>query len=119
MPVHGPACCCVLSEASSSSLSGILVFPGTLSPPFENNNRNAFFSASFPPLPAEDYTAVSTSDHALIQRIELFDIHGKLVRKWENVHSNEVIIGTSDFHSGIYFIRINAGNDYIGKMIIK
>jgi len=71
------------------------------------------------PNPFTDYTTILLSDDVQTQRIELIDIHGRLVRTIDNVNSNSITIHRKDLPSGIYFFRIHSDDAYIKKVIIR
>ena len=71
------------------------------------------------PNPFTDYTTIELSDAVQTQKIELIDIHGRIVRTIDNVNSNSVNIHRDNLPSGIYFIRIHSDDTYVKKVIIK
>ena len=71
------------------------------------------------PNPFTDYTTIKLTDTFQIQKIELIDIHGRIVRTVDNVNSNTVTIYTDNLQSGIYFIRIHSDDTYVKKVIIR
>ena len=71
------------------------------------------------PDPFTDYTTIILSDAVQIQKIELIDIHGRIVRSIENVNNNSVTIHRENLPSGIYFIRIHSDDTYVKKVIIR
>jgi hypothetical protein len=71
------------------------------------------------PNPFTDYTTIKLSDAVQTQKIELIDIHGRIVRTIENVNSNSVTIHRGNLPSGIYFITIQAKDTYVRKVIIR
>ena len=71
------------------------------------------------PNPFTDYTTIKLSDAVQTQKIELIDIHGRIVRTIDNINSNSVTIHREKLPSGIYFIRIHADDTYVKKVIIR
>jgi len=71
------------------------------------------------PIPFSDYTTLKLSDANQVQRIDLIDIYGRIVRTIDNVNSNSVTIHRENLPSGIYFIRIHADEPYVKKVIIR
>ena len=71
------------------------------------------------PNPFTDYTTIKLSDDLQTERIELIDIHGRIVRTIDNVNSNSVMIHRDNLSSGIYFIRILSDDTYVKKVIIR
>jgi PKD repeat protein len=71
------------------------------------------------PNPFTDYTTIKLSDAVQTQKIELIDIHGRIVRTIDNVNSNSVTIHRDNLPSGIYFIRIHSDDTYVKKVIIR
>ena len=70
------------------------------------------------PNPFTDYTTIKLSDAIQTQKIELIDIHGRIVRSIDNVNSNSVTIQRENLSSGNYFIRIQSDDTYVKKVII-
>ena len=71
------------------------------------------------PNPFTDYTTVKLSDVVKTKKIELIDIHGRILRTIDNVNSNSVTIHRENLPSGIYFIRIHSDDTYVKKVIIR
>ena len=71
------------------------------------------------PNPFTYYTTIRLSDAVQTQKIELIDIHGRIVRSIDNVNSNTVTIHRDNLPSGIYFIRIHSDDTYVKKVIIR
>ena len=71
------------------------------------------------PNPFTDYTTIKLSDAVHTQKIELIDIHGRILRTIDNVISNSVTIHRENLPSGIYFIRIHSDKTYVKKVIIR
>ncbi len=71
------------------------------------------------PNPFTDYTTIELSDAVQTKKIELIDIHGRIVRIIDNVNSNSVTIHRENLPSGIYFIRIHSDDAYVEKVIIR
>ena len=71
------------------------------------------------PNPFTDYTTIKLSDAVETQKIELIDIHGRIVRTIDNVNSNSVTIHRENLSSGIYIIRIHADVTYVKKVLIR
>ena len=62
------------------------------------------------PNPFKDYTTIKLSNDVQTQKIELIDIHGRIVRTIDNVNSNSVSIHRENLPSGIYFVRIHSAD---------
>jgi len=71
------------------------------------------------PNPFTDYTTIKLSDTVQTGKIELIDIHGRIVRTIDNVNSNSVTIHRENLPSGIYFIRVHSDKNYVKKVIIR
>jgi len=71
------------------------------------------------PNPFSDYTTIKLSDAVQTRKIDLIDIHGRIVRTIENVNSNSVRIQRENLPGGIYFIKIHSDNTYVKKVIIR
>ena len=71
------------------------------------------------PNPFTDYATIKLSDAIQVQKIDLIDMHGRLVRTIDNVNSNSVTIHRDNLPSGIYFIRIHSDDTYVKKVIIR
>jgi len=65
------------------------------------------------PNPTDDYITISSSEK--IDRIEIINLKGKLVRSEQNRN----IINIEDFPSGLYFLKAFIGNRFFSKKIIK
>lgn len=78
----------------------------------ENNLEANIF-----PNPATDVISIKGVQ---MQQIEIFDVSGKLMGKWEVAESNNLFeINLSNYPSGIYAIRITTGDGIIMKKIAK
>jgi len=87
--------------------------------PFEENkNQNSSFYQSYPN-PFTNYTTIKLSDFVHTQKIELIDIHGRIVRSIHNINTNSVTIQRENLPSGIYFIRIHSDDTSVKKVIIR
>ena len=71
------------------------------------------------PNPFTECTTVRLSDAVQVQKIELIDIHGRLVKTIDNVNSNSITIHRDNLPSGIYFIRIQSDDTYVKKVMIR
>jgi len=71
------------------------------------------------PNPFTDYATIELSDVVQTQRVELIDIHGRVVRSIDNVIGNTVTIHRESLPSGIYFIRVYTDDTYIRKVIVR
>jgi len=71
------------------------------------------------PNPFTDYTTIKLSDASQTQKIELIDMHGRIVKTIDHVNSNAVTIHRSNLPSGMYFIRVHPDDNYVTKVIIK
>lgn len=70
------------------------------------------------PNPAEDYLLIETGKEAIVDEICLFDLQGKLLKKW---HSNswfdesEIKLNINDFDRGMYLLKTKVN----GKMVLN
>jgi len=71
------------------------------------------------PNPFTDYTTIKLSVAVQTQKIELIDIHGRILKTIDNIHSNSVTIHRDNLPNGIYFIRIHSDDTYVKKVIIR
>ena len=71
------------------------------------------------PNPFTDYTTIQLSDANQVLRIDLIDIHGRIIRTISNVKNNSVTIHRENLPSGTYFIRIQSDNAQMIKVIIR
>jgi len=71
------------------------------------------------PNPFTDYTTLKLSDAVQTRKIDVIDIHGRIVRTIDNINNNSVTIHRENLTSGIYFIRIQSDDTYVKKVIIR
>ncbi len=66
------------------------------------------------PNPAKDMINVQLPGNAIAEKIEMFDVTGRLVLSSENVNS----LNTSSITKGIYLVKVKNGNSVTQKQII-
>ncbi|RLD29978.1 MAG: hypothetical protein DRI73_10685, partial [Bacteroidetes bacterium] len=71
------------------------------------------------PNPFTEYTTIRLTDVVQTQKIELIDIHGRIVRTMDKVNGTSVTIQRDNLTSGIYFIRIHSDDTYVKKVVIR
>ncbi|HTF04348.1 MAG TPA: PKD domain-containing protein [Bacteroidia bacterium] len=61
----------------------------------------------------------NTDNH--VARVELFDIQGRLVRTYENITGDRVIISGAGLYSGVYIwsLQLEGTEDRVGKIVLK
>lgn len=68
---------------------------------------------TFSPNPAHSKIVINSNDK--IESVEVYDISGKLI----STHSNTYEIDISELMQGMYFLRMNLGNEIVTKKFIK
>jgi len=68
------------------------------------------------PNPANDYIRIKSN--AVVEKLMIRDIAGRVVNQMNNVNSNERI-DISGFKSGIYVVTMQNGNSVISRKLIK
>jgi hypothetical protein len=72
------------------------------------------------PNPVQDDLIIKFSDARKLQtEIEITDILGKVVLKTESVGNDKLTLPLKNLNSGVYFVKINQGSQYLVKKIIK
>ena len=71
------------------------------------------------PNPAHDVIHVKLAGNVQIEKIELFDFTGKIIRTLDDIHTNVVSVDSRNLTPGIYFIRIQSAELYTKKVIIQ
>jgi len=71
------------------------------------------------PNPFSETLIIETSGQQILQSIELFDLTGKVLRMFDNVNSSRVEINRGGLSSGIYILKIEAGEILMRKVAIK
>lgn len=77
----------------------------------ENNELNSKLNLS--PNPAHSKIVINANEK--IDSLEVYDISGKLI----STHSNTNEIDVSELTQGMYFLRMNLGNEIVTKKFIK
>ena len=83
---------------------------------FINNNKDKIYAY---PNPASDWITIDLSQEKEAQKIQIFDISGKLV--WQEkklANKDKILITTSSFSRGLYFIKVKALNTTITSKIV-
>lgn len=84
------------------------IVPGNLSvDEFEHS------SIKMQPNPTSDIVNFSFENTATPSEIAIYDIHGKLIKSYQQFSNNSAQISTKSFAKGLYLVRINFGNDNI------
>ena len=71
------------------------------------------------PSPATDKVTLQCTPNKSIDKIELLDIQGKLIRVKSAGNTTEKQIDISMLNNGIYFIKITSGGDVVYKKMVK
>jgi len=70
------------------------------------------------PNPTTDNITVENT-LSLIKSVSIFDVSGKELKSFTNIHNNQAVLSLFDFETGIYFIEIFTEKGIINKKIIK
>lgn len=68
------------------------------------------------PNPTKDFIKINSENN--IQEVYIFDNQGRVLIYKNNLESNS-ILDLSSLNSGVYFIRIFDGNNFLNQKIIK
>jgi hypothetical protein len=71
------------------------------------------------PNPFTTQLTIEISESVQPSRIELIDIHGRILKSCNNMQGNSLTIGRDHLPNGIYVIRIHADEVYTKKVIIR
>ena len=71
------------------------------------------------PNPAQDFIKIESPDVNLIKNVEIFDMNGRLINFINKNSSQNLQIDVKYFDAGIYFIKLNLGNQSVVKRFIK
>jgi hypothetical protein len=71
------------------------------------------------PNPFTNSTTIKLSNNDKINRIEIYNLTGSVVKTINNVNSSECIIYRENLANGLYYIKVNASNSYVLKMVIQ
>jgi len=80
------------------------------------NNYNNDNQISIYPNPAKDFITIS-SKSIIINKVEINDISGKLIKQI-NVNNNKYVINSTYLKKGIYFVKIISKDSIISKKLI-
>lgn len=88
-----------------------VVWP-TMIPIQENKESVTVF-----PNPFSDFTTVLISNENINAEysVEIFDLPGKCVQSYKNIHSNSIIIPAKDLKNGIYLYKVSDAEKEIGR----
>lgn len=100
------------SVHGSASMDGNIIVSPLLS--VEETEQNSF---SIYPNPSKDVLNIKLALNNKSLKIEVFDILGKLV--YHTNSTNNKSINTSNWNSGLYFVKISSGNSEITKRFVK
>ena len=50
---------------------------------------------------------ITIESSAIINSIQLYDLNGRLMMRFDNINANEKTINVSEFPSGIYLLKVN------------
>ena len=72
------------------------------------------------PIPTTDQITIENRNNISLTNIEILDINGRhLGIKEINSEAKNISLSLSSYSSGVYFVKINAENDFLVKQIIK
>jgi len=71
------------------------------------------------PNPFTDQAIANLSGITNIKMIELIDINSRLIRKYTDINSTELIIERADLKPGIYFLKVYSDKIFTGRLIIR
>jgi hypothetical protein len=71
------------------------------------------------PNPAIDFIRVHNSNDVVINKIDIYDITGRIILSEQSLMQQQNIIRSDNFSSGIYFLRIFTDRGVVNKKIIK
>ncbi len=86
---------------------------------YNTDNLYASDEISLFPNPASDYITIRQNKNSEITDIEVFDLSGTTVLKYQAGISSEMIINISNLKAGIYVIRMNCKNDNVYTKFVK
>ncbi len=73
------------------------------------------------PNPAQDYLLIETSKEAKVDEICLFDLQGKLLKKWHSnswVDAGEIKLNMNDFEQGMYVLQSMVNGEMVLTKIV-
>ncbi|MBL7895432.1 MAG: T9SS type A sorting domain-containing protein [Bacteroidia bacterium] len=117
MPVATPTIQTIINYSLNSLLINVTPVTFSVNTNFctvlniENHELNGKLNLS--PNPAHSKIVINASDK--IESVEVYDISGKLI----STHSNTNEIDVSELTQGMYFLRMNFGNEIVTKKFIK
>ena len=71
------------------------------------------------PNPVSDYVTIEISDSLEISKIEIIDLYGRILRTTDNINSSSVTLQRGDLVTGIYILRIHAGEIYTKDIMVR
>jgi hypothetical protein len=72
-------------------------------------NETSILSVGLYPNPTTDGFNVRVAENASIDQIELIDLSGRVIRRYNQYNSNTAFISTNDINKGIYLVRVTSG----------
>ena len=73
------------------------------------------------PNPFSEFCEVKLNNenpHDIIEKIELYDISGNIIKLYEDINSKTFLLQKEDLTAGIYFVKIYTSEIYSGKVIV-
>ncbi|MCU4164311.1 BspA family leucine-rich repeat surface protein [Carboxylicivirga caseinilyticus] len=83
------------------------------------NNNETKDKIAVSPNPIKSTALIETVADKPIQRFELIDLTGKVVRNYSNINSHKTEINCSQLNSGLYLLKVYADKVYIRKVMIE
>ncbi|MGY3792053.1 HYR domain-containing protein [Aquimarina sp. 433] len=109
-----------LCAADESGTEICCSFELTVDPTLSTDEFELFAGVSVYPNPVIDILHITNSNKATLNKIEIYDINGRLVLTSSKSKSNDDIeINVSNFESGSYFVRIQGVEGSVIKQLIK
>jgi hypothetical protein len=82
------------------------------------NKKNFEEDITVFPNPARDFVRVHNYNNITIQKIEIYDVSGKLMQSVQNIENQQNIIHLNHYRGGVYFMRIFIDRGIVNKKII-
>lgn len=81
---------------------------------FQNKHLNIY------PNPFNNTTDIYLPDNEnFINRLEVLDIHGKVMKVMENLHGNKITLSSAGLTKGMYLVKLTGNSIYIDKVIVE
>ena len=71
------------------------------------------------PNPVTDYMIVEITDSLEISKIEIIDLYGRILRTIDNINTHSVTLQKGDLQTGIYILRVHAGDIHTKDIMVR